>query len=602
MNHAIRKDFLHFDQQDLFSKMNSGEERIPYILDLPKTVSDRLRKTRKGNKNLGKGRLKFEHDFRIENEIKIKNFRFWAKRDSERFEGRLGKENEERNENVDQLALNSQDISHFRRAQLEFCEDEPILRQTMIQRSSRFRYRNESKTALESFVNVPDQSLNPPSLPTVNSDENPERLQILNFNSLKFGIKRVKLESKPKIENEQEIQNSKPFFQPFSRAWMSVQNYERKYKFKTSAFCLNRLRQFFRGMFTFELSKTQIFGKISNFESRILLKVFELKPYLQKDKILACFRNTNWPENLGIFHEMQRKKRKEENLKFSFRILIKFLQEEFRNTTLRTVVEDDSPLSSKNETTLFYLSFFSKQDMGLDFRVAAQQYLSETRFKCNYFKKMSKFIFPDNNNRNQTSKFRSYSRKFFASISKSQSLIDKLNNLLLLGFFSISLWRKYIGERPFLKDWRLSEGSTQKRVMFLIAEQNDTELGKMVSEWENLIQKELKSFKSQLECNDSFILIVDQECETNKNLEDSIVSNIHKNISKPNFKFMWSLSEIKNAFLDGILSLNELAHVPKVKGMTRKKSKNSSKLLIYKTLWQMLIQISSEHYVYQFYF
>ena len=376
-----------------------------------------------------------------------------------------------------------------------------------------------------------------------------------------FNFENLRNFPKPNNEIKDDLKICKlaSIFKPFSRGWISVYNSYFNPKSMNSVFNLSTLRRFFMAIFAFEQRKMSLLPLLSEIESGIVIKIFETKPYFLNNQLISAVQRKNLTQDTCIFYEMQRPKRKEENLKLCFRLVLKCLETEFLSQILPTVVNDMSNITPKAERTLFYLYYFAQPDIGQSFKEVAHTFMSESRLRCNISKKMQKYVFPESNNRRALSKFSSFSRGFFASISKSTSMTNKLNKYLLLGFLSFSLWKQDIGEQPFSKYRALTKSCPLKNLIFFMADQNTNELKKMFSKWDSIVQRTVLKHRQKSKFNDeNYSSQLQSTNPKNRGLREKIVSNIHNDISKPRFKFLWSICEIKHSFLEGILALNEV--------------------------------------------
>lgn len=339
------------------------------------------------------------------------------------------------------------------------------------------------------------------------------------------------------------------YFKPFSLGWIMVHNNNcanKKIK-KDQRYNLNRLRKLFCAIFAFENQKFLAFAELSQIEFQILNLIIKSKPYSIKEEVSRALQSRKIQDIEKVFYQIKRDKRKEENHKFAFRILLKSLQEEFITNELSLLPQAMHIENEKYIETLFYLFFFSKKEMDMDFNQAAKTYLSEMRFKCNIHKKIKKYVFPDSKNRLNLSKFKSFSKKFFLSISDSALFISKLNENLILGYLALSLFGKYVRESDFTKLKSLTQNSIIRRILYFLAEHSNKEIVKIFSVWENIIDKEIilnstKTFTHQ---------------KSTKILEGVILSKIESHLTLKNSRFIWSLAEMRASFLQGILSLNE---------------------------------------------
>ena len=352
---------------------------------------------------------------------------------------------------------------------------------------------------------------------------------------------------KPSLNQCMEIQTPLIFERPFSRSFCALFR-ERYHPLDWKFYCkLRNLFRFFGEAFFFENLNPLALTKLSKLERTIILKIFEHKEYNLQNQILEAL-NKPEPETwqIKLFHTMYRPKRKEENVKYAFRVLIKFFVQRFDNQHLAKL-NTSKKFSRKHKETLFYLFYFSQPSLNMNFEECLPRFIKSQPFRKSCSNRIKKYSFPDMNRRATKGRAKTLSSEFFRRVSISKPFKELLNSTLLYTLVYIGDLDALETRQDTLRSENFNESGKELNVIRLALDNNFRESTKMFSEWNNLYQNELKRKR-----------ISNPELHKLKSLE--IYQLIINNIRKPNFKFPWSLCEIKNAFLDAFFWINEHIH------------------------------------------
>ena len=352
---------------------------------------------------------------------------------------------------------------------------------------------------------------------------------------------------RPILNQPLEIQTPLDFQRPFSRSFCALfgeRHCPLDWKFYGK---LQNLFRFFGEAFFFENLNPLALTHLSNLERTILLKICEHKEYNLQKQILEAIKKPD-PEarQIKLFHTVYRPKRKEENVKYAFRVLIKFFVQRFDHQHL-TKFNTTGKFSRKHKETLFYLYYFSQQALNMNFEECLQRFTKSQPFRKSCSNRIKKYSFPDMNRRAIKGRAKTLSSEFFRRVSISKPFKKLLNSTLLYTLAYIGDLDALAPNQDTLRSEIFNEPGKELNVIRLALGNNFRESTKMFSEWNNLYQKELKRKRTS-------------NPELHKLTSLEIYQLIIINIRKPNFKFPWSLCEIKNAFLDAFFWINEHIH------------------------------------------
>ena len=342
------------------------------------------------------------------------------------------------------------------------------------------------------------------------------------------------------------ISLEKIFF-PFSKTFQSFYNSSRQLKYFDLLSKLRNLKTLFGAIFLYEQPINFNICHLTNFEKEVLKRIILHKNYFGKNHIVKQISQLSTHTSCQVHHtllQLQRTKRKEENLKFTFRILIKFLITQFKQNNQR--FWDQHPeLSSFDVEIIFYLYYFSQNVLNQPFQVSLNKYIHSHAFRENAKAHLGDFVFPDINNPASISKFKTYTKKFFNLLSQSSKpLFDQLIYKLLTLVVFMGKRRSFQYEQMFLRSKVFCKKGLFKEILNGIVQHNDREITKTISEWENVINRKYEPPHPKFNI---------QHPPEDRNLLHIIATNIKSS----NFKLPWTFREVQDAFMDGFISLTQ---------------------------------------------
>ena len=341
------------------------------------------------------------------------------------------------------------------------------------------------------------------------------------------------------------------FFVPFSRSSVIFHNHQSLHQ--QDAFFLKtwNLRRFCNTMFLFEQPSSPPFNLLNSLETRILEQIFKEKNYYQDSEIPFDIRVLGHRKDWINIWKIFRAKRKEENIKYGFRILSQGLFAHFKEFVLDAHFTDQVE-SKQNQETLFYLSYFGEQEFGVGFKDSFRLFFQNKDFRKRAGTKLRKYFFPVVNRQNPFAKAKTLNKRFFKLLSCSRPFVDLLNKSLILFLMALGDVDNFSQHQLMFRLQPVKNSRIEVRLMNFCLKSNEKELTKMFSEWKNLTsvadsREQNKGTKTGSQKSEA--------CQTEKWL-----SLISKNIGKLNFKCPWALGEIRNAFLESFLWINEHVH------------------------------------------
>lgn len=334
------------------------------------------------------------------------------------------------------------------------------------------------------------------------------------------------------------------FLFPFTRSSRAIFEISQRPEIFPVSFRLKNLRRLIGSIFLWEGHPKSHLTRLNQIESEILLKIFCKKKYDNKIELISKINDPDSSIPIQIFRKMTRLKRKEENLKFSFRILFECLQKKFIKNTLGSLFKP-AHCSLKESETLFYLSYFSKGEFNIPFDLALQKFKRDPSFRKKAIKAMTKYIFPEVHKQDCRALHKSLNKKYFAGLSLSKTLVLEFNNTFLASLFFLSRLSLSSPKDPILRLDNLPSPEILPNFFHQVISNNDVEIQKMFSEWDNLLKRD-KIWKMELSDKQRVVRLIDK---------------VETNIKKPNFKFPWSVYEVRNALLEAFFWMNEHVHV-----------------------------------------
>lgn len=331
---------------------------------------------------------------------------------------------------------------------------------------------------------------------------------------------------------------------PFRRSLVDRESFLCKQGPSYTKFYLPNLRALLISVYLFEPFRLAWIQNLSTMEAKLLKKILRKKKFHEHKTLCAAVDSVkSATPNLAPLKKMHRIKRKEENIKFAFRIIVRAMQMNFVTNTLQRKYNQNAKLDLRTET-LFYLFYFGPGLFAQPFSTLAAKFEKDTAEFEAAQNRLRKFMFPDVHRKNEENHKKTMSKSFFKSLAESPKLIRDLNDLFLKTLAFISVIQSGKGDLSFTRRHELDPAlPVHQNIIHSISINNHMEIVKMYTEWENLIARlGITAEKTELERGESKI---------------SVHRVIDENINKSNFKIPWSFVEVRAAFLDSFLWMNE---------------------------------------------
>ena len=359
---------------------------------------------------------------------------------------------------------------------------------------------------------------------------------------LDFGksLKRIKptcsiLEIKENTKvNHFTVQRNLFFAKPFSHATKIIFHFQRKSDLNGRAAHITNLIRLFSMMFLFDRPKAKILNSLNRQETRILREIIIRKNYLNRSHLLQILETKR-----GDFERLldaNRDKRKEQNIKHVFSILLKHMQRRaFREAPFENVPYPP------NRKFLFYLKYISKLEFGTSFEESAAKFENDTKFRQRV---KSKYIFPDLNKLNNRSKHRSFNKVFMKHLHVVPAFSDEIFGTLLkmlLFFGTEDVSDKYWKTQSLEKSGAVC--SLEEDFLAVLVEHNSQEMIKIVSNYAN----------TPVSKGEEPMVFTMSGTATGKNkMEIRAAENTNRKLKLPNSK-----QETHFAFIDSFIAFSE---------------------------------------------
>lgn len=287
-----------------------------------------------------------------------------------------------------------------------------------------------------------------------------------------------------------------------------------------------RLSELFSLLFSYQPLLCQDFARLRAHEKSLFIFILSSKTYHSCSEMADLIRGRS--RDVSTCLRFRRKRRKEENLKFGFRMAIQIMREAFNKQNPDLVKR----FGSDNIELVFYLFHFSSLKSESSFAQIASS-LEQTKPFSNsnsrpFWALIRSFIFPEIVSKCAFSSTKSISKKFLLHVTRSGSFIDQIMHLFVDVTFFLCFCLSH--------DWsQHSRGAFECRmvrvglqVLRALTRQNQKDLRRTFSEWSSKV--------------DSM----------------SNLNQIKKSVRRKNFSLPWTFIEVHCSFLDAMLSLVEV--------------------------------------------
>lgn len=309
---------------------------------------------------------------------------------------------------------------------------------------------------------------------------------------------------------------------------------------------LFNLKYLFRSIFCYDSIDQEMIYNLSTNEKEILKMILMKRYQLSNDEIKKILKGSL--TGLNLLKNLQKNLRKEENLKYGFRMILRYLYQEFEKNVFSKIPTHLKNLNeSMNIHFWFYAFHFSETEFGINFQDLIFLINKKVVLIEDLWPKLQKYVFPEIGIQWGQSTAKSLSKSYLYTISQNKQFSNQIIDILkdMIKFISFSRDQDW---DEFNVD---NFSQTDKRgisILKTVSLTNKKELEKLYKEWDNLIYSKFL------------------------NSEKEIIKNIKKNIIKFNFKFPWSYVDLKGALVETLITFSSI-----IKG---KDYMNQSNLLI----------------------
>ena len=277
----------------------------------------------------------------------------------------------------------------------------------------------------------------------------------------------------------------------------------------------------------------QVFNKN---EKSILIHIIKSKKYSLFSELCASI-------NGGRFDSMdwknfEKRRRKEEYLKYGFKLILKTLQKLFMDEQRQLSVH----FPSDKMKLIFYLFYFYELETGKTWDSLLQSLLFKKKLLKCYPRTIQHYILPEMGSQSTFSKVKSISKEYLIKFANSGDFSSRVLRILIdmnlfFGYCLDFNWGQIGDSRSFNEIDRAGI-----KLFRLISHTNQVELSKLFSEWDNRVNSEALQNPDQA----NTVLI------------------IKKTIQRKNFKFPWTFKEIHHSFFESFISFLEVVLYPRL--------------------------------------
>ena len=292
---------------------------------------------------------------------------------------------------------------------------------------------------------------------------------------------------------------------------------------------LKNLKVFLKKVFSFGTIRQNDLELLNDMERDLLVKIINVKQYLNKIELLKLIKNNE--ENQLVWSQFSKEKRKEENIKYGFKLIVKNLMRPLYQRLFK-MTKSITPNNS-NLQLYFYLFYFGHLEFNCTFEEIIKKVDFGTLKDEDVWEKLKKYVFPEVTPNIKNPTVRTINKQFLREISNSRDFVKELfeGSIDLLLFFSYC-WKTPWKQLPKSEYCNMDQRGI--KVMKNMGDINKNELNKLFSEWSNLIKK-----------------------KSNGNVDTDPIKIIYDNIRRTNFKFPWSFKEVQKGMIYTFLTLIE---------------------------------------------
>ena len=340
----------------------------------------------------------------------------------------------------------------------------------------------------------------------------------------------------PKQRAESVLHSQSNTLKPSTRPKRDRQSKQPSGQFKSTEVVLKTLKAFLVKLFQYEPIHSEDLQLLRPHETSILAHILESKRYHRWPDLVRTLRLGSSQQ--GLWRAFGKIRRKEENLKYGFKLVLKLLQARFSRAHGRALARFDP----ETRNLVFYLFHFYEQATGNPFRPVWAQLHARKNPNCHLkrlWRSVQDFILPEMGAQSRYSRVKSISKEFMARYAESPSLSWVFLDLLADVAFFMCFTVPASSEWPSAPEVFSRMHAQGQAVMRLIRRTNAVEIRKLFAEWDNRLRSH-------------------QPDDSGLSGTMQLTRVVKRGIGRKNFKFPWTLREVQVSFVDSLLAYLEV--------------------------------------------
>ena len=312
---------------------------------------------------------------------------------------------------------------------------------------------------------------------------------------------------------------------------------------KSTKTLFKSLKAFLTMLFRYAPVTLEDLRTLNPHERSVLVHIFKTKRYKNWSQLAKTIRLRS--TKLAPWTHFAKTRRKEENLKYSFKLVIRLLQARFGREHCRSLARFDA----ETKKLVFYLFHFYRLATGKPYESVLEQLQTQADPNRNLrrlWRTVQNYILPEMGTQSSFSRVKSISKQFLSEFVASPSMREGFLEVIVdvaLFLCCAGRPRPELAPRPRLLsqiDWRGRE------VLALIHKTNRVEIDKLFAEWDNRLLWHARESDGALS-------------------DERLVRVVKQTIRRKNFKFPWTLREVQNSFADTLLVYLEICQVHRLR-------------------------------------
>ena len=316
------------------------------------------------------------------------------------------------------------------------------------------------------------------------------------------------------------------------------------------------LKAFLTRLFRYESVGLDDLCALSSPERGIMAHILKAKRYRNWRALTATLRLRS--TDTKAWTGFAKRRRKEEHLKYSFKLVIKLLQRRFAQSHKHAL----AGLSPETGKLVFYLFYFCEHATGERFGDVLERLRARpdpNKHLKQYWKTVGDYILPEMGTQSSFSRVKSISKHFIERFARSA----RISGVFLGAVINTTLFLCSRPDRtgPYPPEARSELDDHGETVLRIIRGTNATEVEKLFAEWDNRLR------------GDAGRAVLADTCRASQ-----VAEAVKRAVGRKNFKFPWTLREVQNSFVDALLSYLEVSRVDSLRASQSGKCKPNPRL------------------------